>query len=72
MKLKAEQSDPLFDCFETVPELIAFYYRKYSPEVVRDILGQARIGREKLEAYAAEFEKIGLLELASLVRAAST
>ncbi len=70
-KLSTEQSDPL-DCLETVPELLAFYYRKYGPEVVRCILEQTRLGHEKLEACAAEFDKIGLLKLANLVRAAST
>jgi hypothetical protein len=72
MKLKAEQSDPFLDCFDTVPELLAFYYRKYGPEVMCDILEQARLGCEKLESYAAEFEKIGLPNLAALLRAAST
>jgi hypothetical protein len=70
-KLSIEQPD-LLDCFETVPELIAFYYRKYGPEMLRDILQQTRLAGEKLESYAAEFDKIGLSKLAALVRAAST
>jgi hypothetical protein len=72
MKLKTEQPDPLFDCFETVPELLAFCYRKYGPETVRDMLEQSRLGHEKLETYAMEFEKIGLSKLAALLRTAST
>ncbi len=70
-KLSIEQPDP-FDCFETVPELLAFHYRKYGAEMVRCILEQTQLGREKLETYAAEFEKIGLSKLAALVRSAST
>ncbi len=72
MKLKTEQPDPIFDCFETIPELLAFCYRKYGPEMVRCVLEQTASEREKLESYAAEFEKIGLSKLAALVRAAST
>jgi hypothetical protein len=68
MKLTAEQPAPLV--FETVPELLAFYYRKYGAEVVREILEQSRLGHEKLEACAAEFNKIGLSKLAALVRSA--
>jgi hypothetical protein len=71
MKLKTEEPDP-FDCFETIPELLAFCYRKYGAEDVRYMLQQAQLGREKLESYAAEFGKVGLPKLAALVRAAST
>ncbi len=70
-KLSIEQPD-LLDCFETVPELLAFYYRKYGPEMMRDILKNVALGSEQLKGYAAEFDKIGLSKLAALVRAAST
>ncbi len=70
-KLSIERPDPL-DCFETVPELLAFYYRKYGPEVVREILANVALGSEQLKRYAAEFDKIGLPKLAALLRSAPT